>query len=80
MNPGKKVLIGALGNQLIGIEDDRHLMTVAGSRTGKSVGLISNLMFYRGSILATDPKGELARLTVGRDNWETSNGRLFFEA
>ena len=62
--PGKKVLIGAIGSRLVGIEDDRHLMTVAGSRSGKSVGLIGNLCFYRGSVLATDPKGELARLTA----------------
>ncbi|PZQ75297.1 MAG: hypothetical protein DI530_17530 [Sphingomonas sp.] len=63
-NPGTKVLIGRLGDHLIGIDDNRHLMTVAGSRAGKSVGLISNLMFYRGSVLVTDPKGELANLTA----------------
>jgi type IV secretion system protein VirD4 len=66
LQPGKKVLIGALGKQLIGIEDDRHILTVAGSRSGKSVGLISNLLFYSGSILATDPKGELADITADR--------------
>lgn len=63
-NPGRKVLIGALGDKLIGIEDDRHILTVAGSRSGKSVGLISNLLFYAGSVLATDPKGELAEITA----------------
>jgi len=66
LNPGSKVLIGALGDKLIGFEDDRHILTVAGSRSGKSVGLVSNLMFYRGSVLATDPKGELAVLTAPR--------------
>lgn len=65
-NPGKKILIGAIGDQLLGIEDDRHFLTTAGSRSGKSVGLISNLLFYRGSILATDPKGELAEITAER--------------
>jgi len=65
-NPGNKILIGALGPHLIGIEDDRHILTVAGSRSGKSVGLVSNLMFYPGSILATDPKGELAEITATR--------------
>ncbi|MFK4445221.1 type IV secretion system protein VirD4 [Caballeronia udeis] len=65
-NPGKKVLIGALGDRLIGIEDDRHILTVAGSRSGKSVGLVSNLLFYPGSVLATDPKGELAEITAQR--------------
>jgi type IV secretion system protein VirD4 len=64
--PGRKILIGALGERLLGIEDDRHILTVAGSRAGKSVGLISNLLFYPGSVLATDPKGELAEITAKR--------------
>ncbi|MDT3379626.1 type IV secretory system conjugative DNA transfer family protein [Labrys neptuniae] len=65
-NPGGKILVGALGDRLIGIEDNRHVMTVAGSRTGKSVTLIANLLFYRGSVLALDPKGELATITAER--------------
>lgn len=65
-NPGRKILVGALGGQLIGIDDNRHVMTIGGSRTGKSVNLTNNLMHYRGSVLAFDPKGELARLTAGR--------------
>lgn len=66
MNPGAKIMIGALGSQLLGIEDDRHILTCAGSRSGKSVGLVSNLLFYPGSVLATDPKGELASITAQR--------------
>ena len=65
-NPGGKILIGALGNKLVGIEDNRHVLTVAGSRAGKSVTLINNLLFYRGSIMATDPKAELANITAAR--------------
>ena len=65
-NPGRKILVGALGDKLIGIEDNRHVLTVAGSRAGKSVTLIGNLLFYRGSILATDPKAELANITAAR--------------
>jgi type IV secretion system protein VirD4 len=65
-NPGSKLLIGALGDQLIGVEDNRHMLTIAGSRSGKSVGLIGNLLFYRGSVLALDPKGELAAITAKR--------------
>lgn len=65
-NPGSKLLVGAIGDKLIGIEDNRHALTVAGSRSGKSVSLIGNLLFYRGSILATDPKGELAAITARR--------------
>src|SRR5690606_29374143 len=40
--------------------------TVAGSRSGKSVTVINNLFFYRGSVLATDPKAELASKTASR--------------
>ena len=65
-NPGGKILIGAFGNKLVGIEDNRHVLTVAGSRAGKSVTLINNLLFYRGSVLATDPKAELANITAAR--------------
>jgi len=64
--PENRILIGAVGDRLIGIEDNRHILTVAGSRAGKSVGLISNLLFYPGSILALDPKGELAKITAKR--------------
>ena len=31
-NPGKKILVGGLHDKLIGIEDNRHILTVAGSR------------------------------------------------
>ena len=65
-HPGGKILIGALGPKLVGIEDNRHILTVAGSRAGKSVTLINNLLFYRGSVLATDPKAELANITAAR--------------
>lgn len=64
--PGGKILLGALGENLIGIRDNRHVLTVAGSRAGKSVGLINNLYFYDGSVLCTDPKGELASKTASR--------------
>ena len=39
---------------------------MAGSRAGKSVTLIDNLFFYHGSVLATDPKAELANITAAR--------------
>jgi type IV secretion system protein VirD4 len=65
-NPGGKILIGAIGPKLVGIDDNRHVLTVAGSRAGKSVTLVNNLLFYRGSVLATDPKAELANITATR--------------
>ena len=63
-NPGKKILLGAIGDQLIGIEDERHIFTDAGSRSGKSVTVIANLKFYQGSIIGFDVKGEFSNKTI----------------
>ena len=63
---GHKILLGALGNKLIGLNDDRHMLTVAGSRAGKSVNITCNLIFYQGSALVIDPKAELANRTARR--------------
>lgn len=62
-----KILLGAIDNHLIGVKDDRHICTIAGSRAGKGVSaIIPNFIHYRGSILAIDPKGELASITAQR--------------
>jgi type IV secretion system protein VirD4 len=64
--PGK-ILLGAIGQQMIGVADNRHLLTVAGSRSGKGVSaIIPNLLEYPGSILVIDPKGENAYHTKNR--------------
>ena len=48
-----------------GVTDNRHVFTVAGSRAGKGASLIvPNLLQYEGSVVAIDPKGELARITA----------------
>lgn len=47
--------------------DDRHGITIAGARAGKGASfIIPNLLFYPGSVIANDPKGELARVTARR--------------
>jgi len=57
----------ALGGALIGVGDDRHIITIAGSRAGKGrSALVPNLLTYPGSILVLDPKGDLARITAER--------------
>lgn len=68
------VLLGKYDDRLIGIEDDRHLLTVAGSRSGKSSTCLKpNLRVWPSSILCIDPKGELAmdtalhRASMGQD-------------
>lgn len=53
------------GGQAIGYADDRHILTVAGSRAGKGRGMIiPNLTVYKGSVLVVDPKGDLAMRTA----------------
>ena len=57
----------AQGGHLVGVTDDRHAITIAGSRAGKGrSAIIPNMLLYAGSILAIDPKGELARETALR--------------
>jgi type IV secretion system protein VirD4 len=51
----------------LGVSDNRHILTVSGSRAGKGVSLVTpNLLFWPGSVLAIDPKGELATITASR--------------
>lgn len=58
------LILGYRNGRGIGSNDNRHVLTVAGSRGGKGVSLIvPNLLMYDGSVLAIDPKGELARIT-----------------
>lgn len=65
--PGMLLLGRDEAGQYYGHADDRHLLTVAGSRAGKGVSLIvPNLLFWPGSVIAIDPKGELASLTASR--------------
>lgn len=54
-----------VGGTLVGIGDDRHVVTIAGSRAGKGrSAIIPTLLTYQGSVLAIDPKGELATITA----------------
>jgi type IV secretion system protein VirD4 len=58
------LFLGFRNGQGVGWKDDRHVVTVAGSRAGKGVSLmIPNLLLYEGSMLTIDPKGELTRIT-----------------
>lgn len=62
--PGR-VLLGKWQGRLIGRDDDRHIVTLAGNRAGKTqTALIPNLLRYPGSVVVLDPKGELAKATT----------------
>lgn len=53
--------------------DDRHIVTIAGSRAGKGVSaIVPVLCTYPGSVICIDPKGENAALTARRRGWGTS--------
>lgn len=59
------VFLGYRGGVMVGRKDDRHQLTIGGARAGKGESLIvPNLLTYEGSVLAIDPKGELAKLTA----------------
>ena len=59
------ILLGRSGKRLIGIDDDRHACTLAGTRAGKSrTVLMHNLARWPGSVIVPDPKGELAAATA----------------
>lgn len=56
-----------VGGTPIGYGDDRHAVLCAGSRAGKGRSyLVPTLLEYGGSVLALDPKGELADITARR--------------
>lgn len=64
--PGK-ILLGRTGSRLIGFDDDRHVVTFAGTGAGKtSTVLKHNVAAWPGSIVVLDPKGELAKTTAAR--------------
>lgn len=59
------IVLGYRNGKGVGTCDNRHILTVAGSRGGKGVSLlVPNLLLYDGSVLAIDPKGELAQITA----------------
>lgn len=62
--PNGKICIGAIGDQLIGIKDNRHIETVGGTRSGKTLTVENNLFFYDGSVFLFDPKGTSAMKTA----------------
>ncbi|MCV6575858.1 MAG: type IV secretory system conjugative DNA transfer family protein [Cohaesibacter sp.] len=55
--------------EVISYKGDRHLLTVAPTRSGKgTTQIIPNLLTYEGSMFVIDPKGENAMITAKRRN------------
>lgn len=54
-------------NWRVGLKDDRHILTVGGTRAGKNRSLlIPNLLAWPGSAIVIDPKGTNAAVTAAR--------------
>lgn len=61
------ILGRAKTGRLIRWKSDRHLITIAPTRSGKGVScIIPNLLTYEGSAFVIDPKGENAAVTASR--------------
>ncbi|WP_158222878.1 type IV secretory system conjugative DNA transfer family protein [Rhodopirellula sp. MGV] len=59
------VFARASRDDFVGHIDDRHVFTVAGSRSGKGRSvLVPNMLMWPHSVIAIDPKGELATETA----------------
>lgn len=53
------------GGMSVSYQGDRHLLTVAPTRSGKgTTQIIPNLLTYQGSVVVIDPKGENALITA----------------
>lgn len=58
---------GGHSGRLLSNPDPRHMVTIAANGAGKGVSaIVPNLLAYEGSVLAIDPKGELAAITARR--------------
>lgn len=54
-------------DSLIGLDDDRGLLTIASNRSGKGrAAIIPNLLTWPGSVVVVDPKGTNAAVTAAR--------------
>jgi len=65
MTAGQGVFIGRLDGRDLFYPGAAHLMTIAPARAGKGTSIVvPNLLTYRGSMIVTDPKGELCAMTA----------------
>lgn len=59
------VILGRIGRDLLRVEDDKHVLVVGPTRSGKGVGfVIPNALSWRGSLIVLDIKRENHTLTA----------------
>ena len=74
---GTRIVYGKHGRDFIGIEDDRHIVTLGPTRSGKGTGgILPNGVTYKGSMIFMGPKPENADLTA-RTRAETLGHKVF---
>lgn len=65
MTKGAGLFLGALNGRDLYYPGETHLLTMAPPGAGKGTSIvIPNLLTYRGSMIVTDPKGELFAITA----------------
>jgi type IV secretion system protein VirD4 len=70
------LILGKFGNKLIRLSGQQHVLLCAPTRSGKTVGVaIPNLLYYQGSVVALDIKGELHDKT---SEWRQQQGQHIF--
>ena len=70
------LILGKFGNELIRLSGQQHVLLCAPTRSGKTVGVaIPNLLYYQGSVVALDIKGELHDKTSA---WRQQQGQDIF--
>lgn len=61
----KGLYLGLLNGRPLFYRGKAHLLTCAPARQGKGINIVlPNLLHYQGSVIVTDPKGELAGVTA----------------
>ncbi|MDR3440579.1 type IV secretory system conjugative DNA transfer family protein [Telmatospirillum sp.] len=61
------LILGRTGRRMLRLRTDRHMLTLAPTRSGKGVSaVIPNLLTWPGSALIIDPKGENTAITARR--------------
>ncbi|TCR80819.1 type IV secretory system conjugative DNA transfer family protein [Rhizobium sp. BK376] len=69
-------VFGRSGRHLLCRNDDRHHLVIGPTRSGKGVGyVIPNALVFPGSMIVTDLKGEIFKLTAG---YRKANGHEVF--
>ena len=73
------VILGRIGRDLLRVEDDKHVLVVGPTRSGKGVGfVIPNALSWRGSLIILDIKRENFSLTAAHRRDELRNAVFLF--